>query len=105
VPEPVKVERLRRLQQAIDRHQADFNARCLGATFEVLFEKPGKRPGQLVGRSPWLQPVQVLAPAALIGEIVPVTITEIGSNSLFGALAAPVRQRDDSSAALATAGA
>ena len=105
VPEAVKVERLHRLQQAIDRHQAAFNARCLGKTFEVLFEKPGKRPGQLVGRSPWLQPVQALAPAALIGEIVPVTITEIGSNSLFGALAAPVRHGDVSPAAFAMAGA
>jgi tRNA-2-methylthio-N6-dimethylallyladenosine synthase len=105
VPEAVKVERLHRLQQAIDRHQAAFNARCLGKTFAVLFEKPGKRPGQLVGRSPWLQPVQALAPAALIGEIVPVTITEIGSNSLFGALAAPVLHSDVSPAALAMAGA
>jgi tRNA-2-methylthio-N6-dimethylallyladenosine synthase len=105
VAEPVKVERLQRLQQAIDHHQVAFNARCLGTTFDVLFEKPGKRPGQLVGRSPWLQPVQALAPAALIGEIAPVTITEIGSNSLFGALAAPVRHSDDSRAVLAMAGA
>jgi tRNA-2-methylthio-N6-dimethylallyladenosine synthase len=105
VSETVKVERLQRLQQAIDRHQAAFNARCLGTTFDVLFEKPGKRPGQLVGRSPWLQPVQALAPAALIGEIVPVTITEIGTNSLFGALTAPNRHSDDSPAALAMAGA
>jgi tRNA-2-methylthio-N6-dimethylallyladenosine synthase len=105
VPEPAKVERLQRLQQAIDRHQAAFNARCLGGTFDVLFEKPGKRPGQLVGRSPWLQPVQALAPPTLVGEIVPVTITEIGSNSMFGALTALGRHGDDSPAALATAGA
>jgi tRNA-2-methylthio-N6-dimethylallyladenosine synthase len=105
MPEPVKVERLQRLQRAIDRGQAAFNARCLGATFGVLFEKPGKRPGQLVGRSPWLQPVQAMAPAALIGEIVPVTITEIGTNSLFGTLAVPARPSDDSPAALAMAGA
>jgi tRNA-2-methylthio-N6-dimethylallyladenosine synthase len=105
VPEPVKVERLHRLQQAIDRHQAAFNARCLGTSFEVLFEKPGKRPGQLVGRSPWLQPVQAQAPATLIGEIVPVTITEIGSNSLFGTLSSPVRDSDNSSAVLVMAGA
>jgi len=53
----------------------------------VLLEKPGTRVGQLVGRSPYLQPVQVMAPASLIGEIVSVTITEVGTNSLFGALA------------------
>jgi len=88
VAEEVKAERLQRLQRAIDRHQAKFNAACHGRTFDVLFEKPGKRPGQLVGRSPYLQPVQVMAPAALIGQVVPVTITEVGTNSLFGALAA-----------------
>ena len=87
VPEEVKSERLARLQAAIDRHQAAFSARCVGRTFDVLFEKPGRYPGQLVGRSPYLQPVQVMAPATLIGEIAAVTITEIGANSLFGALA------------------
>jgi tRNA-2-methylthio-N6-dimethylallyladenosine synthase len=85
--EAVKDERLQRLQREIDRHQAAFMARCDGATFEVLFDKPGKKPGQIVGRSPYLQPVQVFAPSNLIGEIVPVTVTEVGSNSLFGALA------------------
>jgi tRNA-2-methylthio-N6-dimethylallyladenosine synthase len=87
VPEPAKSERLYRLQAAIERQQARFNEQCLGHAFDVLFEKPGRRPGQIVGRSPYLQSVQVLAPRAMIGEIVPVTITEIGSNSLFGALA------------------
>jgi tRNA-2-methylthio-N6-dimethylallyladenosine synthase len=88
VPEPVKTERLHRLQAVIERHQARFNASCEGATFDVLFEKPGKRPGQIVGRSPWLQPVHVMAPSSLIGEVVPVTIVEVGTNSLFGTLAA-----------------
>jgi len=87
VAEDVKAERLQRLQARIDRHQAAFNAACLGRTFDVLLERPGKRPGQLVGRSPYLQPVQVMAPASLVGEVVAVTVTEIGSNSLFGALA------------------
>ena len=87
LPDTVKSERLARLQAAIDRHQAAFNARCLGRTFDVLFEKAGRLPGQLIGRSPYLQPVQVMAPAELIGEIRPVTITELGTHSLFGALA------------------
>jgi tRNA-2-methylthio-N6-dimethylallyladenosine synthase len=89
LPETVKEERLQRLQQEIDRHQAAFMARCLGLTFDVLFEKPGRRPGQIVGRSPYLQPVQVMAPAELIGEIRAVTVTEVGSNSLFGRLDQP----------------
>jgi len=86
VPEDQKSERLQRLQKTIDRQQAAFNAACQGRTFDVLLEKPGRRPGQLVGRSPWLQPVHIMAPAALIGEVVTVTVTEIGSNSLFGIL-------------------
>jgi tRNA-2-methylthio-N6-dimethylallyladenosine synthase len=53
----------------------------------VLFERPGRHPGQIVGRSPYLQPVQVEAPRSLIGAIASVTITEVASNSLFGALA------------------
>ncbi len=87
VDEATKADRLRRLQEAIDRCQATFNRRCLGRTFPVLFERPGRHAGQLVGRSPYLQPVQVEAPAALIGEIAAVTVTEVASNSLFGALA------------------
>jgi len=88
VDEAAKAERLQRLQAAIDRASAAFNRRCLHRTLDVLFERAGRHGGQLVGRSPYLQPVQVAAPAALIGEIVPVTISEIASNSLFGTLAA-----------------
>jgi tRNA-2-methylthio-N6-dimethylallyladenosine synthase len=87
VDEVTKTDRLRRLQMAIDRQQAAFNRACLGRTFAVLFERPGRHSGQIVGRSPYLQPVQIEAPAALIGALAPVTVTEIASNSLFGALA------------------
>ena len=84
--ETVKSERLQRLQQAIDTSQANFNRRCVGRTVSVLFERPGRHSGQIVGRSPYLQPVQIEAPASLIGKIALVTITEVASNSLFGAL-------------------
>jgi tRNA-2-methylthio-N6-dimethylallyladenosine synthase len=90
VDDAAKVERLARLQAEIDRHQAAFNGTCVGRTLDVLFEKPGRLPGQLVGRSPYLQPVQAMAPAALIGAVVAVTITRAGSNSLFGELATPI---------------
>src|SRR5262249_57932400 len=83
VPDAVKSERLYRLQAAIDRHQAAFNARCLGRTFDVLFEKPGRHPGQIVGRSPYLQPVQVMAPPTMIGDIAAVPITDVGANRPF----------------------
>jgi tRNA-2-methylthio-N6-dimethylallyladenosine synthase len=93
VPEAVKAERLQRLQQAIDRHQAAFNAAFTGRTFEVLLEKPGRHAGQLVGRSPYLQPVQVTAPQTSIGAIVPVRVTEVSANSLFGTLVATTDMR------------
>jgi len=86
VPAGVKAERLQRLQAAITWHQRAFNAASAGRNLDVLLEKPGKLPGQLVGRSPYLQAVQVMAPRSLIGQIAPVTVTEVGSNSLFGAL-------------------
>src|SRR5262249_55951050 len=103
VPESVKAERLARLQAAIDRDQAAFNARGLGATLGVLCERRGRRPGQLVGRSPYLQPVQVMLPPSRIGDIVPVAITEIGSNSLFGRLAGE-RPRSDHADSLVAVG-
>ncbi|HZD90640.1 MAG TPA: tRNA (N6-isopentenyl adenosine(37)-C2)-methylthiotransferase MiaB [Pseudolabrys sp.] len=84
VPAEVKSERLQRLQALITRQQRTFNAGFAGRTVDVLLEKPGRRSGQLVGKSPYLQAIQVMAPRAALGRTVPVTITEIGSNSLFG---------------------
>jgi tRNA-2-methylthio-N6-dimethylallyladenosine synthase len=101
VDDAVKSERLYRLQAAIDGQQQAFNRRCVGRTFDVLFEKPGRYDGQLVGRSPYLQPVQVGAPPSLLGKIAAVTITETASNSLFGTLA----QASAREPALAAAGA
>jgi tRNA-2-methylthio-N6-dimethylallyladenosine synthase len=86
LPEEVKTERLYRLQEVLSRHQKAFNAGCVGKSFGVLFEKAGRYPGQLVGRSPYLQPVQVMAPSSMIGEIAPVRIAEASANSLFGEL-------------------
>jgi tRNA-2-methylthio-N6-dimethylallyladenosine synthase len=100
VAESLKAERLARLQAAINRNAAAFNARCRGLTFDVLMEKPGRLPGQLAGRSPYLQPVQVMAPESLIGEMVSVTITEPGANSLFGTLAEAPRIDADSRVAI-----
>ena len=87
VPQEEKAERLQRLQVVITRRQRAFNAGFAGREMDVLLEKPGRLPGQLVGRSPYLQAVQVMAPAKLIGSVRRVTVTEVGSNSLFAALA------------------
>jgi len=86
VPPEEKSERLQRLQAVISRHQRNFNAGFAGRTIDVLLEKPGRLAGQLVGRSPYLQAVQVMAPKKLIGSIERVTVIEVGSNSLFGSL-------------------
>jgi tRNA-2-methylthio-N6-dimethylallyladenosine synthase len=93
VPQEEKAERLQRLQAVIARHQREFNKGFAGRDIDVLLEKPGRLPGQLVGRSPYLQAVQVMAPATLIGSIRRVTVTEVGSNSLFAAVADESRAR------------
>jgi tRNA-2-methylthio-N6-dimethylallyladenosine synthase len=87
VPEAVKLDRLLRLQAAITRSQAAFNAQCLGARLPVLFEKPGRHPGQVVGRSPYMQPVHVMTEASMIAKTAMVTITGLSANSLEGTLA------------------
>ncbi len=88
VPEDVKSVRLAELQALVNEQQKAFNASRLGMTCDVLLEKTGRNPGQLVGKSPWLQAVQLDAPEDLIGSIQAVEIVEIGSNSLFGRLIA-----------------
>ncbi|MFN3521452.1 MAG: tRNA (N6-isopentenyl adenosine(37)-C2)-methylthiotransferase MiaB [Phenylobacterium sp.] len=87
VAEEVKAERLARLQALLDEQQRAFNAAQAGSTLPVLFEKAGRHPGQLVGRSPYLQSVHVDAPERLIGQILPVVIEAGARNSLSGALA------------------
>ncbi|HTS92800.1 MAG TPA: tRNA (N6-isopentenyl adenosine(37)-C2)-methylthiotransferase MiaB [Stellaceae bacterium] len=84
VPEPLKAERLRRLQELLEAQQRAFNLSQVGKTLPVLLEKPGRHPGQLVGRSPYLQPVHVLAPQRLIGALLPLLIRGAEPNSLAG---------------------
>ena len=87
VADDVKEERLHRLQALLEAQQSAFNAAQAGRTLAVLFEKPGRHAGQLVGRSPYLQAVHASAPDRLMGQIVPVRIESGGRNSLAGALA------------------
>ena len=87
IAEEVKNERLYRLQAKIDARQADFLHTRVGTVADVLFERRGREPGQIVGRSPWLMQVHVAGPPSLIGTIVRVVITDAGTNSLFGSLA------------------
>ncbi|MCC6716609.1 MAG: tRNA (N6-isopentenyl adenosine(37)-C2)-methylthiotransferase MiaB [Acetobacteraceae bacterium] len=86
VPEPVKDARLQELQALLRDQQAAFNADCVGRTAPVLFTHTGRHPGQVVGRSPWLQPVHVIGPTSLIGQELMVKITTTHTNSLSGTL-------------------
>jgi tRNA-2-methylthio-N6-dimethylallyladenosine synthase len=84
VPDDVVTERLARIQALIHTQQTAFNKSCLVKTMPVLLEKKGRLEGQLVGRSPYLQPVHVSGSIADIGTIRDVKIEAIGTNSLSG---------------------
>jgi tRNA-2-methylthio-N6-dimethylallyladenosine synthase len=83
VPEDVMDDRLQRLQAALGRDQAAFNAATLGRTCQVLIERQGKLPGQMLGKSPWLQSVHLMTDAK-IGDLVEVEIVRADPNSLAG---------------------
>ena len=89
VPRDVMNERLYRLQERIEHHRQAFNRAMVGRTVDVLLEKPGRYPGQLAGKSPYLQAVQIESDANQIGDIVRVVIEKTSTNSLFGRLAEP----------------
>ncbi|MES2034440.1 MAG: tRNA (N6-isopentenyl adenosine(37)-C2)-methylthiotransferase MiaB [Pseudomonadota bacterium] len=79
-------ERLQRLNTLLQDQTAAFNQAVVGRTAPVLIEKAGRHPGQIGGRSPWLQPVHIDGPENLIGKIVPVKIDTATRNSLSGSL-------------------
>lgn len=83
VPAEVMDERLQRLQAAINRDQMAFNRASIGKQCDVLVERRGRKPGQWLGKSPWLQSVHFEGDAG-IGEMVRVELTEAGPNSLSG---------------------
>ncbi len=94
VDEAVKSARLQALQGLLNAQQVAFNEAQIGRTLPVLFDKPSKQPGQISGRSPYLQPVHVSLPAgdfdaqaaAMRGRILQVEITAAHANSLSGHL-------------------
>ena len=85
VPEAIKAERLAELQALLNAQQAAFNGAMTGRRIPVLFEKPG----QMAGRSPYLQPVHVDAADIEAGDIRTVLIEEAGPNSLSGRIEQP----------------
>lgn len=84
IPYEIASERLIRLQAQIFAQQTAFNRSLIGQGVDVLMEKPGRRDGQLVGRSPYLQPVHVMGPNSDIGAVKHVMIDSVGTNSLLG---------------------
>jgi len=87
VPDEVKAARLAALQDLLNVQQLSFNDACIGRTLEVLLERPGRKPGQLLGRSPYLQAVHVDDCEHHLGEIVRVEIVAAHANSLSGRIA------------------
>lgn len=86
VPEPVKAERLARLQERLNHHQRAFNARFLDAVVPILFDRPGRQPGQWLGRSPHMQAVHAHLPDGRPNGPVAVRVAEVHANSLAGVL-------------------
>ncbi|MCK8783010.1 tRNA (N6-isopentenyl adenosine(37)-C2)-methylthiotransferase MiaB [Roseomonas sp. NAR14] len=91
IPEAVKDARLAEIQALLRAQQDAFNRSRVGLACDVLLTGPGRHPGQLAARSPWLQPVHLrgpdgVAPEALVGRVVPVRILAAHPNSLSAAL-------------------
>lgn len=84
ISEEVKRERLSRLQQLLDEQRFAFNSSLIGKTVDVLLEKEGRKAGQIVGKTPFMQAVHVPGLTHQIGKLVPVEILERTSNSLAG---------------------
>ena len=89
VGEDVKSARLLELQTLLNEQQAAYNAATVGLVLPVLFDRPGRQPGQWVGRTPFMQAVHVVAPGSLEGALVDIRIDTAGPNSLSGSLAGP----------------
>ncbi len=86
ISETVKAERLARLQSVLDKQRRAFNAKSVGRALDVLIEKPGLHAGQIAGKSPYLQPVQMEGSLEYLGRIVRAEIVSVGPHSLFARL-------------------
>jgi tRNA-2-methylthio-N6-dimethylallyladenosine synthase len=93
VPEDIKSERLARLNDLVTTQMRDFGKSVIGRTMPVLVDKKGRMPGQLGGRSPYLQAVHMVGPEHLIGTVQPVTIVAAGNNSIEGKIVTPAEPK------------
>jgi tRNA-2-methylthio-N6-dimethylallyladenosine synthase len=90
IPEALKTARLAALQALLADQQRAFNSMKVGATVPVLFVEPGRKPGQMLGKSPWLQSVHVEGAMSLLGRIAEVELTEAHAVSLAGRVVSPL---------------
>ena len=100
VPEETAQERLLALQRVIEAQARAFDQASVGHRLKVLIERPGRKPGQIAGRSPYLQAVHGDGPEGLIGEVVEVDIVSAGSNSLTGVIKSEFEWREPVQAAV-----
>ncbi|CAN5337843.1 tRNA (N6-isopentenyl adenosine(37)-C2)-methylthiotransferase MiaB [soil metagenome] len=84
VPKAVMDERLQRLQAVINTQQHAFNTASVGKQTNILIERAGKFPGQMLGKSPWMQSVHIVQPGIVAGDLIDVAITAAGPNSVTG---------------------
>ncbi|QQO19029.1 tRNA (N6-isopentenyl adenosine(37)-C2)-methylthiotransferase MiaB [Bradyrhizobium diazoefficiens] len=87
-------QRLERLQELIDSQQSAFNKAAIGSTVDVLFERPARKDGQIVGRTAFLQPAHVMASPDIIGQVLPVRIDSLERYSFLGELVTPRGARE-----------
>jgi tRNA-2-methylthio-N6-dimethylallyladenosine synthase len=100
IPEEVKLGRLHALQALLDQARHDFDRATIGRSLEILFEGRGRKPGQIAGRSPYLQAVHVEGPERLIGRIAAVDILAASPNSLTGVIKSGFEWREPAQAAV-----
>jgi tRNA-2-methylthio-N6-dimethylallyladenosine synthase len=92
VDEAIKDERLARLNALLEDQRRAFNADMVGRVLPVLIEREGRHPGQILGRSPYLQAVHAEGPASLIGQIVQMRIESAAHMSLSGVLVPSIQE-------------
>ena len=96
VPASEMSSRLHTLQALLDEQQQSFNTATVGSVLPVLFDRPGRHAGQVVGRSPWMQAVHAELPETALGTVMDVEITGVTAHSLA---ARPLGDPDERSCA------
>ena len=95
MPEEKKAERLKELQELIGEKQIKFNNSCIGSRVRVLLDRPGRKEGQLSGRTPYMQAAHVDAPGEYLGKFVELKVVEAYRNSLGGVMEQSMKEQEN----------